>query len=423
MGTFVENLLGGAAGTVVTVEPDYIVINDGVSHAAVDEISTVAAPEKVLVIYDHDVPTGRPEAAAILRKNLDFALKYNCQYIQSEGAGYQYMVNEVVKPGQIIIGGGSHGSIFGAVGALGINVSIPELARVTETGRYSIVVPETVFVNLTGTLKEGVSVMDAAFAFLKETCVRPAEDALLNDGNLAGALGIPELMPPNRRQTLMEKTGIERKAIEFYCPTLDAHQKQVLCSMACMTGAYTAAVTDEEPADAFTVDLDAVRPMVMMPCASRADQKKAEIQTAEKLEKELTEKMAQNLGTAGRKWNAGQIGGYTGGTIEELRKAAALTEGKKLALGFRLTVCPATSRDYIQAMEEGILTKFIDYGAQISAAGDHSVVVQGPGAMGPKERLITTGLYTFAGAMGVETAEVYTASVESVMAASACSQI
>ena len=65
MGTFVENLLGGAAGTVVTVEPDYIVINDGVSHAAVDEISTVAAPEKVLVIYDHDVPTGRPEAAAV----------------------------------------------------------------------------------------------------------------------------------------------------------------------------------------------------------------------------------------------------------------------------------------------------------------------------------------------------------------------
>lgn len=387
MGTFVENLLGGAAGTVVTVEPDYIVINDGVSHAAVDEISTVAAPEKVLVIYDHDVPTGRPEAAAILRKNLDFALKYNCQYIQSEGTGYQYMVNEVVKPGQIIIGGGSHGSIFGAAGALGINVSIPELARVTETGRYSIVVPETVFVNLTGTLKEGVSVMDAAFTFLKE------------------------------------KTGIERKAIEFYCPTLDAHQKQVLCSMACMTGAYTAAVTDEEPADAFTVNLDAVCPMVMMPCASRADQRKAEIQTAEKLEKELTEKMAQNCGAAGRKWNAGQIGGYTGGTIEELRKAAALIEGKKLALGFRLTVCPATSRDYIQAMEEGILTKFIDYGAQISAAGDHSVVVQGPGAMGPKERLITTGLYTFAGAMGVETAEVYTASVESVMAASACSQI
>ena len=47
MSTFVERLLGGKAGTVVTVEPDWIVINDGVSHAAVEEISAVAKPEKV----------------------------------------------------------------------------------------------------------------------------------------------------------------------------------------------------------------------------------------------------------------------------------------------------------------------------------------------------------------------------------------
>ena len=200
MSTFVERLLGGKAGTVVTVEPDWIVINDGVSHAAVEEISAVAKPEKVMVIYDHDVPTGRPEAAAILRKNLAFAEKYGCPYIQAEGVGYQYMLNEVVKPGQIIVGGGSHGSIFGSIGALGINVSIPELARAAETDRYSIIVPETVYVNLEGSLKEGVTVMDAALAFL-------AEDHELN-----------------------------RKAVEAYAPSFDAHEKAVFCSMACITG-------------------------------------------------------------------------------------------------------------------------------------------------------------------------------------------
>ncbi|MFR6349841.1 MAG: aconitase family protein [Enterocloster aldenensis] len=369
MGTFVENILGGAAGAVVTVEPDYIVINDGVSHAAVDDISTVAVPEKVLVIYDHDVPTGRPEAADILRRNLTFARRHGCTYIQAKGTGYQYMVNEVVKPGQIIIGGGTHGSIFGAKGALGINVSIPELARVTETGRYSIVVPDTVHVSLKGTLKEGVSIMDAALSFLKQ------------------------------------KTGLERLAVEFYCPTLDDHQKQVLCSMACITGAYTAAIAEEETAGAFVMDLGEVKPMVMKPCKTPKEQKNAVI--------------CERQEVAGLELNAGQIGGYTGGTIEELRRGAALLEGKKLAWGFRLTVCPATSRDYIQAMEEGLITRFIDYGAQISAAGDHSVVVQGPGAMGPGERLITTGLHTYGGAMGCEDAEVYTASVESVIAASA----
>ena len=68
MSTFVERLLGGKAGTVVTVEPDWIVINDGVSHAAVEEISAVAKPEKVMVIYDHDVPTGRPGSSSYFKK-------------------------------------------------------------------------------------------------------------------------------------------------------------------------------------------------------------------------------------------------------------------------------------------------------------------------------------------------------------------
>ena len=372
MGKLIEKLLGGNTGSVVTVEPDYIVINDGVSHAAVDEISTVAYPQKVLVIYDHDVPTGRPEAAAILRKNLAFAEEYHCQYIQAEGTGYQYMVNEVVKPGQIIIGGGSHGSIFGAKGALGINVSIPELARVTETGRYSIVVPETVEISLKGRLKEGVSIMDAAFSFLKQ----------------AG--------------------DVKRKSLEFYCPTLDQHEKEVLCSMACLSGAYTAFTVEEEGAPVLTMDLGAVEPMLMLPCGDRKDQKDA--------------KIVPKTSKAGLELNAGQIGGYTGGTIEELRKAASMLDGQKLALGFRLSICPATSRDYIQAAEEGILTKFIDFGAQINAAGDHSVVIQGAGAMGHKERLVTTGLYTFAGSMGCDDAEVYTGSVETVMKASVAKQ-
>ncbi|MCD8369036.1 MAG: 3-isopropylmalate dehydratase [Clostridiales bacterium] len=367
MGYFIENLLGGSAGTVVTVEPDYIVINDGVSHAAVDEISTVAHPEKVLVIYDHDVPTGRSEAAAILRKNLMFAERFGCHYIQAEGTGYQYMANEVVKPGEIVIGGGTHGSIFGAVGALGIDVSIPELARVVETGRYSIVVPETVEISLKGKLRDGVSVMDAALTFLKSA------------------------------------EGLKRKALEFYCPALERHEREVLCSMACLSGAYAASVSEKEGNPEMVVDLSAVEAMVMMPCAKREDQDRAEIQA----------RSEQN----GLKLRAGQIGGYTGGTIEELRKAVGLIEGKKLAPGFRMTICPATSQDYILAMEEGILTRFIDFGAQISAAGDHSIVVQGPGAMGPGERLVTTGLYTFAGAMGCDDAEVYCASTESVMAA------
>ena len=368
MSTFIERIMGEPAGQVATIMPDYVVINDGISHAAVDEIKAVAEPGKVWVIYDHDVPTGSPLAADILRKNLTFAETYGCHYVQAKGIGYQYMFHEVVKPGEIVIGGGSHGSLFGAVGVLGINVSIPELARVTETGRYSMIVPETVSILIEGNLRTGISVMDAAL------------------------------------HVLMDTPDLEGKAIEFYCPQLSKEEQAVLCSMACITGAFTAFITNEEPTAAISINLDHIEQMLMMPCEKRQSQKYAVICPKKELE--------------GTVLQAGQIGGYTGGTIAELRKAASLIKDKTLALGFRLTVCPATSKDYIEAMEEGIITAFIDYGAQISAAGDHSVVTQGAGAMGPGENLITTGLYTYSGAMGCEDVLIYTASVESVIAAS-----
>ena len=369
MSTFVERILGGPAGSVATVEPDYVVINDGVSHAAVEKIGHVACPDRVYVIYDHDVPTGRPEAAAILRNNLLFAQGFGCHYVQAKGIGYLYMLHTVAKPGQIVVGGGNHASIFGANGVLGINVSTLELARLVETGRFSTVVPETVTLNLAGSLHEGVSAMDAAFAFLKD-----------------------------------HRDLLQKKALEVYAPSLTMHEKEVFLSIVGSTGAFTASIRETSSQSGLSLDLSSVVPMVMLPCGSRGEQKDAEI--------------AEKASLAGTVLHAGQIGGYTGGTIEDLRVAASLLKGKKLALGFRLSICPATAEDYIQACEEGLITQFIDYGAQINAAGDHSEVPQGPGAMGFNESLLTTGLYTYAGAMGVPSANVYSASVQSVALAS-----
>ena len=374
MSTFIEKVLGGAAGSVVTIEPDVIVINDGVSHAAIEEITSVAFPERVYVIYDHDVPTGRPEAAEILRKNWLFAQKYGCRYVQAKGIGYLYLLHEMVKPEQIVVGGGSHAAIFGARRALGINVSIPELARLVETGRFSTIVPETVCVKLEGKLPEDVSAMDAAFAFLR-----------------------------------YHREALQKKAVEIYAPSFTQHEKEVFLSITGSTGAYTAAISDSEVGNAITFDLSAVVPMVMLPCGERKDQKDA--------------LFARKADVAGTVLHAGQIGGYTGGTIEDLRLAASLLKGKKLALGFRLSICPATAADYIQACEEGLITQFIDFGAQINAAGDHSEIVQGAGAMGADEVLLTTGLYTYTGAMGVPSAKIYSASVQSVALASVSKEI
>ena len=90
---------------------------------------------------------------------------------------------------------------------------------------------------------------------------------------------------------------------------------------------------------------------------------------------------------------------------------------------FRLCVCPATSKDYLQAIEEGIIEKFILFGAQIQAIGDRSVVSQGAGTVDGQETLLTTGLYTFDGCMGVKGSKVLCASVEAVIAAATTGEI
>lgn len=366
MAAMIETLLGAAAGTSVTVTPDHLVITDGPSHKVTETVKSVADPKKVMVIFDHDVPTGSPEGADIFGKINRFARNNDCNFVQSVGVGYAWMLSEIVKPGEIVLGGGRHNSIYGSIGAIGLNLSLADLAKALETGEYTFTVPETVTVALEGKLED--SPMNVALYVLK----------VLGDkakGKVIQFVGGKELSP---------------------------HRKAVLCGMACGTGAVTALFAEEGKVDV-TIDMAQVAPMVRMPCSKREEQDIAPILPREEI--------------SSLELNAGQIGGFTGGTIDDMRIAASLMRGKKLALGFRLTIIPATTRDYLMALEEGLIETFIDFGAQIGAVGDRSVTWQGPGVIDQGEKLITTGLYTFDGCMGTPGSMVYTASVRSVMAA------
>lgn len=370
MATLIESMLGASAGSIVTVEPNYLVITDGPSNKATEMAKTVAAPEKVYVFHDHDVPTGSPEAAFIWKRIHAFAEDHRCQFVQNVGIGYEWMLRNVVKAGDVIIGGGKHGSIYGAKGALGLNVSASELARVLEGDRYSLAVPETIVVALKG--KMTGSAMDVAMTIQK---------------------------------TLGEQ--VSGKVIELVGEA-SPREREVLCAMVCGTGAMTAVWSEAGEADV-VIDLETVEPMVKMPCESRESQNSAQILKKQELD--------------GVEVNAGQVGGIAGGSIEDLRKAAALMEGKKLAYGFRLSIVPATTEDYLMALNEGLIEKFIDFNAQISAVGDRSVTWQGPGVIDKGEKLVTTGLYTFDGCMGVSASQVYSASVETVMEAAVTKKI
>ena len=123
--TAIEQILNGVAGENVIVKPTYVVINDCEGNKAVDLVERgIVNRDSIIIFFDHDVPTGTSEAAAVVGKLERFSQEYGIRYIQAKGTGYQVMLDEFVKPGDIVISAGRHNSIYGADGDLGLNVNI-----------------------------------------------------------------------------------------------------------------------------------------------------------------------------------------------------------------------------------------------------------------------------------------------------------
>ncbi|WP_125568979.1 aconitase family protein [Companilactobacillus insicii] len=371
--TKIEKILNGKSGDTVNIIPDYYAINDGEGYKAaykVYESDSIKYPEKALIVIDHDVPAGNSESSVIFEKLVKFSKKFDIKFIQAKGITYSILSNKFVKSQNIIASCGSHNSIYGAKGALGLQVGEDELSSILTNGNFEFKIPETVLVELDGKLKDE-SPIDLFINFLSEF------------GN--------EIFT--------------NKVIEFTGDGLNELSKEaltVLCSMATRTGAITALVNTDPVGDYSKkekFDLGQVKSAIAMPVESK--------------DSDFVSKDANDL--KGQEFNAGFIGGYTGGNIEDLRHAASLMKEKHIAFGFRLNICPATSDVYLQALNEGLIDTFIDFGAQIIATSDRNVTLQGAGVVGSKEKIITTGSYNFSGCLGSDDAKVYIGSVDNVV--------
>ena len=112
------------------------------------------------------------------------------------------------------------------------------------------------------------------------------------------------------------------------------------------------------------------------------------------------------------------IGSCTNGRLDDLRIAAKVLEGRKVAKGIRTIVIPATQKIYLQAMEEGLLKTFIEAGAIVSTPTCGPCLGGHMGILAAGERAVSTTNRNFVGRMGHVESEVYLAS-PAVAAASA----
>lgn len=400
--TIAEKIIAAAAGVsevkpgeIHTVELDYLMSNDGTTHLTIDMFYNqlknprIADTKKLVFIVDHNMPADNPKTAASHKKMRDFAKEYNIDFWEGKGVCHQIMMENYVTPGQLIFGADSHTCAYGALGAFGTGVGCTDYLYGMVTGTSWLLVPETIKCNLTGQLKDGVY----------------PRDLMLTIIGRIGANGA--------NYQVLEFTGDGAK-------NLSVNDRIVLCNLAVEAGAKSAIFEADEialqylkergrkPKAVYTSDEDAsyIQEYTfdlskIEPVAARPD---------------FVDDVVPVSEVEGIKINEAFVGSCNNGRIDELRVAAKLLKGKKVHPLVRFLIVPASNEVYMQALDEGLISIFMEAGA-IVMNSNCSVCWGGcQGLIGENEVLISTGTRNFKGRAGHPSSKVYLASAATVTA-------
>jgi len=407
--TIAEKIIALAAGVpevkpgdIHTVNLDRMMTNDGTTHLTVDmyynEIKNphIADTKKMVFIVDHNVPSDSPKTAASQKKMRDFAKAHQIDFWEGQGVCHQIMMEHYVCPGELIFGADSHTCTYGALGAFGTGVGCTDLLYGMVTGTSWVLVPETVKFNLTGQLPEGVYPRDLMLTIIGEI----------------GANGC--------NYQVMEFCGDGAEAMSI-------NDRMVLCNLAVEAGAKSAVfAADEkaleyikargrEPKAMFASDRDAVYAREytfdlakIQPVAARPD---------------FVDDVVPAKEVCGVRIDEAFLGSCNNGRIDELRVGAALLKGRKVAGHVRFLVVPASQAVYLQALEEGLITTFMESGAIVMNPNCSVCWGSCQGVIGENEVLISTGTRNFKGRAGHPSSKVYLGSAATVTASAVKGEI
>ncbi|MBS6559893.1 MAG: 3-isopropylmalate dehydratase large subunit [Clostridiales bacterium] len=391
------------AGDIHTVTLDRMMSNDGTTHLTIDMFyhqlkhPTIADPNKVVFIVDHNIPADNPKTAASHKKMRDFAREYNIDFWEGKGVCHQIMMEHYVTPGELIFGADSHTCTYGALGAFGTGVGCTDLLYALVTGTSWVLVPETIKFNLVGELKEGVYPRDLMLTIIREI----------------GANGA--------NYQVMEFTGEGAS-------NLSINDRIVLCNLAVEAGAKTAIFEPDEKALNYLEEHGGRKPKAMLKSDADAHYKKEYTFDLSKIEPvvarpDFVDDVVPAKETFGVKIDEAFVGSCNNGRIDELRTVASILKGKKVAEHVRFIIAPASNDVYLQAMKEGLIDIFMEAGAMV-VNSNCSVCWGGcQGVIGENEVLISTGTRNFKGRAGAPSSKVYLASAATVAASAIQGQI
>ncbi|WP_028028769.1 3-isopropylmalate dehydratase large subunit [Gemmobacter nectariphilus] len=393
-------------GEIVTVNVDLAMIHDSGGPRRVapmlKEIGReIWDPARVALVLDHFIPADTDATRAIVETARTFAVERRIgQVFDSVGICHAVLPERgLLKPGMFVVGGDSHSPTGGAFGAYMFGVGATDMAGVLASGQTWLTVPETILMQFDGTLAPGVSAKDIML-FL---CGRfgmggGRSQAVEYTGSAIAALPMQERMTlANMTAELGGQAGLIA-ADDTTVAHIRAHGGEVPDDWANWRTDPGAEVSEHHVFDA-----SALPPQVAAP---HSPANSAPIDTH-----------------AGTPLDLAYIGACTGAKLADMRMAASVMRGHRIADGLRLLLAPATLRDQQEAAADGTLDTLIAAGAELLPNACGICAGYGSARLGENVRAISTTARNFRGRMGADSAQVWLASPYTVAASAIAGRI
>lgn len=387
-----------SAGETVLCDVDLMLGNDITAPIAINEFyrlgMPVAYPERVVFVLDHFTPNKDIKAAEQCRQVREFALKNHINKFFDVGtAGIEHALipeKGYLNAGDLAIGADSHTCTYGALNVFSTGVGSTDLAFAMASGKCWFKVPSAIKFNVSGKLPKWVSGKDVILSIIGMLGVDGARYKSMEFcGDLSG-LGMADRLT-------MANMAIEAgaKNAAFEC---DEETKIFLMARGALECNPVFADVDAVYEKTYDINLSKIQPTVAFPHIPE------NVRTPEEFGNVKIDQVI--------------IGSCTNGRIEDLRVAASIFTGRKIASGVRVIVIPATQEIYLQAIKEGLITNFISAGCAVSTPTCGPCLGGHMGVLAEGESCVATTNRNFIGRMGHPASNVYLAS-PAVAAASA----
>lgn len=392
-----------SAGQIIESNIDMVIGNDITTPISIkafreSRAKKLANPNGFAIVMDHYIPAKDIMSANQAKISRDFAYEHDLpNFFDEKDMGIEHALmpeKGLVVPGDVIIGADSHTCTHGAIGAFSTGMGSTDLAYAMITGKNWFKVPQTIKVEFIG---------------------KPAE-------HIYGKDLILEVI------RMIGVDGALYKALEFTgdaLPYLDMDSRFSLCNMAIEAGAKSGIIAVDDITKEFlskvnlrsepklhysdeganydqiiTIDVSKLEPVIAYPYLPSNG-------------KSVSQAVKDDI-----KIDQAFIGSCTNGRLSDLRIAAQILKGKRVAKHTRLIITPATQKIALQAQKEGLMDIFVEAGAVVSNPTCGACLGGYMGILGAGERCISTTNRNFVGRMGDRTSEVYLAN-SAVAAASA----